>query len=304
MRDKNRNLSAKRIPWRGGFAGAVTAIVAVAATNASAYCRTTTCDPMTTECNADAGDCPTSGHPLHWPDACVSFSVNENGSPFRGVSYDEAQELTETAVSRWMNADCGGGQTPSLDVRTTGPALCDEAGFSLKSGNVNLVLFRDDDWPYSNDGAVLAFTTINYNRNNGQILDADIEINSEFSALTTSDNNIHDDLDSILTHELGHFFGLSHVLDEEATMFASYTPGESLKRTLNADDAAGICAIYPPHANGGQCNPVPYQGFDENCFPTVEDSGCTVSAPSPNSSAPWLLAAALGLGASLRRRRR
>ncbi len=313
--------------WRAGIASAVVAVAALTASNASAYCRTTTCDPTKpgSNCEVDANKCPTVGIPLYWPNGCVAYSVNKDGSPLRDVSYEAAQKLTDQAMSRWLNADCGDGRAPSLEALATSKTSCEGAGFSQNGGNVNLILFRDDDWPYSNDGAVLAFTTLNYDIRNGRILDADIEVNSEFSELTTADDEIIDDLDSILTHESGHFFGLSHVLDEEATMYASYQPGESLKRTLNADDAAGICAIYPPGQNTTYCDPEPYKGyanhcyaaadpscavsgpvdgFNPNCLP-VADEGCSVSVPAPGSQTPlpWLLAGALGLGAMLRRRR-
>ncbi len=277
----------------------------------------------TTDCQPDAGDCPTVGLPLYWPNGCLSYSVNEEGSPLRNITYEVAQELTDQAVARWAGSDCGGGQTPSLETWATSMAICDTTGFSTGGGNLNLIVFRDDDWRYSNDGAVLAFTTLNYDTRNGRILDADIEINSEYSQLTASDNQVVDDLDSILTHELGHFFGLSHVPHEDATMFKSYQPGETLKRSLSADDIAGICAIYPPGENTAYCNPEPYKGYDPTCFAArdagcevteaqdgfnpnclpIPDEGCAVTTPSPSSPAPWLLAGALALGATLRRRR-
>jgi MYXO-CTERM domain-containing protein len=301
------------------------ALVALVASNASAFCRTTTCDPMNLDasCTLDENDCPDSGIPLTWPNGCLSYSVNDEGSPLRGVTYDEAQDLTDLAVSRWMNADCGNGQKPSLEAIGTSPASCETTGFvGGEGGNVNLIVFRDDDWPYAGTGAVLAFTTLNYDTRNGHILDADIEINSEFSELTTSDSGITDDLDSILTHEFGHFFGLSHVADEEATMYASYTPGEQLKRSLNSDDIAGICSIYPPGANVSFCDPEPHGGYKASCFaPAAEgcpqvyvadgfnpnclpedDGGCSVTAPSPKSPTPWLIAGVVALGALVRRR--
>jgi hypothetical protein len=86
------------------------------------------------------------------------------------------------------------------------------------------------------------------------------------------------DLENTLTHELGHLQGLDHTckdaatpsneVDEngnpppacnnlasldpadlqkirDATMFNSAAPGETKKRSPEADDVAGICAIYP-----------------------------------------------------------
>lgn len=278
------------------------------ASASQAYCRTKTCDPSREDCQADENQCSTVGHPLYWANGCLSFSVNSEGSALHGISYKTASELSERAVSRWVGADCGDGTHPSLDVHSTGPALCDGVGFSQDHGNVNLVVFRDDDWGYSTDGAVLAFTTLNYNRATGEILDADIEVNSQYSNLTVGDENVQDDLESILTHEFGHLFGLSHVPDPNATMYASYRPRETLKRDLSPDDEAGICAIYPPDAKRTPCDPRPYKGFDSSCFPTAED-GCSVTGTlgtsgTPSSWGTWAALALVGVLVARRRTRR
>lgn len=95
------------------------------------------------------------------------------------------------------------------------------------------------------------------------------------------------DLRNTLTHEVGHFIGLAHPCEGTAcssqpqlrplTMYPETTPGDVEKRTLSADDVAGVCDVYPARAGGG--------------------SGC---ASGGASGALSLLAA---IGALLRRRR-
>ena len=98
----------------------------LAAPVASAYCRTTTCDPTSgnEDCKVDAEGCATAGHPLYWPESCTSYSVADDGSELHGISYDELQALADKAVAHWMGAECPGGGTPDLVAQSTGPAEC------------------------------------------------------------------------------------------------------------------------------------------------------------------------------------
>ncbi len=53
------------------------------------------------------------------------------------------------------------------------------------------------------------------------------------------------DLYTVLLHEVGHSLGLGHSEEEDSVMFAFYGGG---RRSLHADDIAGIQAIYGPEA--------------------------------------------------------
>lgn len=291
--------------------------------DASAYCRTTTCnaaeiDPSTGR-NYDCGPpggCMTRGEPLYWPDLCVTFGVHAAGSPRRGISYSRAQEVAEAAFQEWISADCGNGFTPSIGVVPRGEVYCDRLEFNhsgrdsvnAPGPNANIVVFRDDDWPYNDEGKTIALTTITFATRTGEILDADIEVNSAEIAISTSDTLVTSDLQSILTHEFGHFFGLAHTKDETATMNADYNGGDKSFRTLAPDDIAGICDIYP-----GIAEPIsdctgeePRYGFSRYCGTADEaDAGCLCAAPGkPGSSDGWLLASAGALMLVARRRRR
>ncbi len=80
----------------------------------------------------------------------------------------------------------------------------------------------------------------------GQIVEADIMFNpsTQFSIdAATPANRI--DLQSVATHEIGHFLGLDHTSLLSSVMFPTLTDGASYARTLSADDIAGISTIYP-----------------------------------------------------------
>jgi MYXO-CTERM domain-containing protein len=144
----------------------------------------------------------------------------------------------------------------------------------------------------------------------GVIRDADIEINAfHFSwadlvahpDLRGNGQPFHD-LQNALTHEMGHLIGLDHTcyvqgpppLDNTGapitdcasasaavvatTMFPSANPGDVEKRTLEPDDRAGVCGIYP--AAAPRCPP----GAACTCPPPGTDAGQDAGGGSPDAS--------------------
>jgi hypothetical protein len=93
---------------------------------------------------------------------------------------------------------------------------------------------------------VVALTVLTYDRNSGEIRDADVLLDDwghDF-CIAPACNALQYDLQSTLTHELGHALGLDHSQVVDATLFAGADPGESKKRTLATDDTNGICTAY------------------------------------------------------------
>ncbi|MCA9643450.1 MAG: matrixin family metalloprotease [Myxococcales bacterium] len=249
--------------------------------SASAFCRTTTCDPKSNTCEQDAEGCVLIGLPLYWPGACLSFSINKDASPLRGLDWETTDSLVSQGFNTWMSVDCGG-STPSIALQSRSPVACDVQEYNQQQPNANIWLYRDDVWPYAGADTTLALTTITFNVKTGEIFDADVEINSVQNALTTGDQDVQTDMLSIVTHEAGHFLGLSHTTKGDATMYARYSPGSTSLRSLTADDAAGICAIYPPDREADSCSFDPRHGFSGECAgPVDEGCGCSlVGAPA------------------------
>ncbi len=294
---------------RSRLAGLAIGVAALSASaSAGAYCRTTTCnssDPAN-PCSSDADGCLVGGKPLYWPGACVSFSVQKDGSPLRHITAQDAEKTIATGFAQWVGAECADGSHPSIKISDRGLVSCDKQEYSSTDGNANIWMFRDDAWPYD-DGAgdTLALTTVTYNKLTGEIFDADVEFNSVQNELVNRDTPPYGcDLLSIATHEAGHFVGLAHNVQlASATMNPGYTCGTIGLRTLDPDDVAGVCAIYPTGRAAAACNDTPRHGYSTVCA-SPDTKGCSCGAVPRPGHLGWV---ALGLGAlatALARRRR
>jgi hypothetical protein len=265
---------------------------------ARAACRTITQALPADYDPADGCFYPTGGYvPLWWSNACVGFSVQQDAS--KQVTWAAADATAQTAFAKWSAVQCASGasETPSVKAVDEGSVACSTVEYSEAGPNQHVIIFRDETWPYSDEYNTLALTTVTFDSVTGEILDADMEINTaEHTVVTTTPvpSGAYD-LESILTHEAGHFLGLAHTPVKSAVMYALYQPGST---TLTSDDVSGICSIYLPDGdrvtnqddNGAfsarkvsaaACNPAPLGGFGSACGPVgaVETTtGCTVAA--------------------------
>ena len=288
MQDRHSAFLGVRF-WFAVYSGLAAGLAVVLVSGESiAFCRTTTCDPSSADCQVDPEtECPTLGIPLYWPARCVGYSLQQDAT--RSVPFDIFQDISERSFESWLTADCGSGDTPNMTASNLGSILCDATEYNRYAGNANIIMFRSDTWPYKSALNTLALTTVTYNRNDGQIYDVDIEINATV-ALTTSLDHVTYDVESILTHEVGHFFGMAHSNDRSATMFAQYAMGSVSLRSLELDDISGICDIYPPSSKTRKCSPLPHGGLKNSCGDSdrPESNNCTCSAIPPQK-APWKL---------------
>jgi MYXO-CTERM domain-containing protein len=271
--------------------------------DAGAYCRTAICgDNASQVCEPASGnDC---GIPLFWKPACIGYSVHELGSA--AIDVDTTVALMQQAFAQWQNADCGNGTTPAINVSHIGTVACDQTEYNEDKGNANLVVYRETGWPYAGQGNTLALTTVRFNLDDGEIFDADLEINASSVPLTVGDSNVQYDLLSIVTHEAGHMLGIAHSSVDGATMTTEYNPGDTSLRDLHPDDMAAICAAYPDGPLG-TCDPTPRHGFGDTCgtAPEPESDGCSCSVPGREPRAPWTAwASLLALACVLSWRRR
>jgi len=304
---------------------------------ASAFCR------MTTEGGAQVGDsaCVEEGAPLEWANPCLSYAIDSRGSQW--MSNEDVEEAIDLAFKSWEDVDCGG-SPPNLIFKPLQPSTCKRAEYNC-SGNVNTIAFLDpwkdecsdpDDPGY--DRNAFAVTIVWHDTRTGEILDADMMVNDQLSSRfnaggpyaicpETGCTGNDADLQSIVTHEAGHFIGIGHCnpIDADdpndpcvvATMFSRAERASVNKRTLAADDIDAVCAIYPPGDLDQSCNAAPKGGLQLDCETDAEGSaiacsdatcstggGSGCSATGSPAQAPWgtVLTALIGLTLWQRRR--
>ncbi len=271
--------------------------------DAAAYCLSSTCQPdpeigvQGAQCTPhDETDC---GVPLRWQRDCVGYAVQEDAS--KEISLSVARKILTQSFKTWEAADCGAGG-PGIHAVDLGTVECDQVEYAPRAGNANILIFRDEEWQ-ENGYDKLALTTVNFDKETGEIWNADIEVNTHDYAFEQGKGGGDYDLVGVLTHEAGHFLGMAHTSDPEATMFSVY---HDQMADLAEDDVIGICANYPPKKiDTAHCNPIPRHGFSPRCARDQTEGKCSITSPEQapfSGEVPVVpVAAAIGLFA-LRRR--
>jgi hypothetical protein len=215
---------------------------------------------------------------------------------------EDTQATLSGAIHAWNSISCRG-LPPAISIVLWDPIACDVAEYNATGPNANILVWVDEGWDHG--VATVALTTVTFAPSTGEILGADIELNSQGFQFTVGNVGFGMDLGSTVTHELGHVLGLSHSSERDATMSPVQMPGEVGLQTLETDDVEGLCAIYPPGTPMAPCDP--NYDFSPRCGGNVV-GGCTVSPGRPplrgTPATGWPGYAAFGLVAGGFRRRR
>jgi MYXO-CTERM domain-containing protein len=255
------------------------AVVLAWAAPAAAFCRTTTAAAATQACTDD-------GSALFWRNECRGVRIDLG--PIATEQHASYIDTLKVALAQWDKADCSSGGNASISIEYLGETSTDHVGYDDAPGakNENAVFFRTDDWAYSDSNQV-ALTTVTFRSDTGDILDADIEVNSTLNISTDRPLTAHEfDLETVFAHELGHVLGLAHSNERTATMYATYNPGTFEQGQLKDDDRAGLCAIYLPDGKrAGSSGEISADSCDVEALPLQDpgDDGCgcvTAGAPA------------------------
>jgi hypothetical protein len=224
------------------------------------------------------------GTPLEWRSSCPSLEIGAVAPD--GPSIEELGADVQEAIATWEGAGCK--QLP-FDLRDVASRVS-----TAEYDAHNIVVTRPADYcldpanrelAFCLNPSVLATTTLYWidrpgDPRDGEILEIDLEINLRHPFAGAGAY----DLQSIITHELGHMIGLEHsctdVVDERnfdpaghalplcsaqaaagdlPVMFPIVKPAEQ-RRDLAADELNAICAIY--NTRPIQCDDSLHAGCD------------------------------------------
>ncbi len=202
------------VAYRGALGVGFCALLAVllAGSDAAAFLVTTT----------------RQGKELKWAVPRVGVYINAAGGPAG------ANDAILASLATWTDVFSSSFEFAFLGATTS-------TDFANDDG-VNTVGFG----PISLQG-VLALNTYWYNASTGELRDSDIKFNTDARWSTSGMSNAYD-LQNVATHELGHTLSLANLYgpsDAEKTMYGYAFERETIKRTLDPDDIAGISYLYP-----------------------------------------------------------
>ena len=176
--------------------------------------------------------------PLYW--RALDVPLTMDAALTADVPAAAAQAALDASIATWNAVDCA-----YLKLIDAGTTTAPVVGYQRSGPNTNLVTWLESGW--SQSALAIAATLTTFECASGKLVDADVLFNGQnftFSA-AAGGAPATADIENTFTHELGHLVGFDHNPDPASTMFAEAGAGEIVKRDLTADDAAGMCAVYP-----------------------------------------------------------
>jgi hypothetical protein len=177
-----------------------------------------------------------------------AFQVQWNLNPATGSNITglrSAADVIQASFDAWTSAPNAAlpvtrGANSSVNSENNSPAninlvcfVCTGAQFKDAETLAVTVTTTADQGQPDGHGGTAQFT--------GQIVKADIIFNQD-DKFATDATGSGQDLETIATHEIGHFFGMDHSAVVGAVMYPFAAP---VKTTLSYDDVAGISNVYP-----------------------------------------------------------
>jgi len=180
----------------------------------------------------------------HWEQDDFPIHYNNNPSGFAtvGINVSDGTTAIHNSFSTWQSVSTSTVTCQSDDESSTVATVAEDG--------VNVIFWVTDNVDWSHGPNASAHTTTHIDGSTGQITEWDIELNGTpaFTATrpwSATGESGKLDFQSVVTHEVGHVFGLDHVDNAAATMYGFSTLGDIGRRTLHQDDINGVTFLYP-----------------------------------------------------------
>lgn len=179
-----------------------------------------------------------SGPIIHWENPEIDMELAYGSFPLSLRTY--VPNAVVNGMNQWSLID-----GTLVQFTFTG---CDSTGADSNDGT-NTIVYVTENWPV--EKSALAITKTYYisdpSFNEGAVIDADILVNGQYHAFGKGETSLFD-IQSVITHEMGHVLGLGHEvspINYKATMYANIAVGETFKRALGDNDKAAVTDTYP-----------------------------------------------------------
>jgi hypothetical protein len=218
------------------------------------------------------------------------------------ISAAAALLVVQASAETWENVNTSY-FTVNPEEYTAGPGQVQPA-LNANDGQ-NSMFFDTAGANFAPGGSVIAFVRSVIDLTNGHTLDADLVFNDrDFFSSTSSpaltpapSGQSSVDLQSVITHEYGHYFSLDHTSIADATMIP-FIIGDTRQRTLELDDRAGLSTVYPESAARGLSEPgavdfgattgtvsgTVVSGYDASVIFGAHVEALLISSPGPENS--------------------
>lgn len=188
-------------------------------------------------------DAASARHIEFWAkrDLPFRYYINADGAP--GINNGSDFTAIQSGMSAWS-----GIQGVTFSVTYGGTTAQQNSG---ALDQVNLITFKDSEYQFGSYTIAVGISTsftVPTNHNNksyrpGQIVDADLIFNPAMKFKTPTAGSSGTDIRSVVTHEAGHLFGISHTPVKTSTMFFVLPPGTDAS-SLESDDELMFFKAY------------------------------------------------------------